>query len=197
MSHEEGKYLGGVRTVECLRQRSRVDDDTGCWHWSLNINQSAARVHFVTPDTGKRVCMRGRRAALYLLRGHDIRPGYVAFAANKCKTIECVNPAHCVSGNRKAHGAWVKRSGIALNLPKKIEAARRTWDTRGRKLTPEQVLEIRTSAENTYALAKRLGVAQFTVWSARVGNSHKHVFLPASVFNWMPPANNRRSQDAA
>jgi hypothetical protein len=197
MSHEEGAYLGGIRTVECLRQRSRVDADTGCWHWSLNVDKAAARVHFVTPDTGQRVCMRGRRAALYLLRGHDVRKGYVAFSSSKCSSHDCVNPAHCVSGNRQAHGAWVKRSGIAAGLPSKIAAARKTWDTRGRTLTPEMVLEIRASTETTYAMAKRLGVAQFTVWSARVGNSHKHVFLPASVFNWMPPKGSPLFKDRA
>jgi hypothetical protein len=194
MTHETGAYLGGIRTVECLRQRSRVCPDSGCWHWGLAIVQGVPKVHFVTPDTGKRMHARGRRAALYLQRGRDLKPGHVAYAARMCHSTDCVNPAHCVSGNRAAHGASLTRSGAIAGNPKRSDASRRMWDERGRKLTPAMVLHIRQSTESTYELARQLGVAQYTIWSARRHLNHRHVMQPVSVFTWRPVASKSESE---
>lgn len=188
MPHPTGTHLGGIRTVEDLRLRCRVDEDTGCWHWGLSISQGAPKVHLVTPDTGVYRIMRGRRAALYLQRGHDLRPQRYAFARPSCTSIDCVNPEHCRSGSRAQHGAWLRASGRVKDLPTKAAAARRGWDKRGRKITPEQAAEIRISDESAYAIAARLGLSHYAVWSVRAGHTHKPAAPGRDVFTWAQAA---------
>lgn len=183
MSHPEGAYLGGIRTVECLRARCVVDEDTGCWHWRMAMVQGAPKVHFLAPDTGMKTHARGRRAALYLMRGKDLPAGMHAFARLQCKSDDCVNPAHTRMGTREQHGAWLRATGKHKGLPSKMAAARKRWAGK-RVLTPEMVAEIRSSDLSTYKLAAKIGVAQYTIWSCRVGRSHKTEIRGASVFSW-------------
>ena len=182
MSHPVGKYVGGIKSVECLRQRSRIDPDTGCWHWGLSLNEGAPSLHAYHPVTGKTIKMRGRRAALLLSAGCDLPAGHRAFAVDSCKSPDCVNPAHSRSGTRRQFGLWLSRSGIHKNLDTKYAAARKAWDTRGRKISPEMVAEIRSSADSVMKVAKRLGLSQYAVWSVRAGKSHRHIATVSSVF---------------
>ena len=187
MSHATGKYLGGIRSVECMRKRSHVDPDTGCWHWRLAIVQGNPKVHFIMPDTGLGTAMRGRRAALYLHRGADLPAGHVAFARPTCKSRDCVNPAHATSGDRDAHGMSLRQSGAVAGLASKCAGSRKGWDGR-RKLTPEAVADIRSSSESNLELAARWGVSQFAIWSCRVGQTHRNAVAGSSVFNWVSAA---------
>jgi hypothetical protein len=180
MSHQPGTYLGGIRTVEDLRQRCRIDHE-GCWRWSLAVVQGNPKVHFVTPDTGVRVAMRGRRAALYLQRGRDIGKGMFAFARPECHGANCVNPDHARAGSKKAHGRHLKATGRATSAVK--SAAAREVAKRRRKLTAAQVIEIRQSAESIAKMAERFGVSQFCVWSVRAGKSWKDTPAVTSVFD--------------
>ncbi len=181
MGQKVGAYLGGIRTVEDLRQRSHVDDETGCWHWSLAMNGNSPKVWFCL--NGKRSCMRGRRAALSILNGENLPRELVAFAIKACHSDDCVNPGHSRVGDRKAAGKALAKSGRVKGLSAKIRAARATGSKRC-KFSPEIVAEIRSSIEPTAQIAKRLGVAQNTVHQCRVGNSYK----PSgnSVFSWRP-----------
>ena len=188
MSHKHGTYLGGVRTVECLRQRSYIDEHTGCWRWRLSLTKGVAFIHFVAPDTGKRIKARGRRVALYLATGKDLPKGQFAFARMCCEHDDCVNPDHVRSGNKRAFVQWMSSTG-RIGGGRSAEASRAIWDKRGRKLTPEMVADIRSTDENTHAVAKRLGVSQCAVWQCRKGKTHKHVPIgerAASVFTWRP-----------
>jgi len=170
LSFKEGVYLGGIRSVEDLRQRCRIDEETGCWHWGLAIVQGVPSVHFVVD--GKRQKTKGRRASL-LIAGKKIPKGHVVFARPHCKSDDCVNPDHSRSGDRFAAGAAITESGIWKGLPSKVRAAHAVWDQRERKITPEMAEEIRSSTESCYALSKRMNVSHFAIWSCRVGKSHK------------------------
>lgn len=175
-----GMYLGGIRDIEDLRQRCRVCDETGCWHWGLAIVQGVPSVHFVL--NGKRMKQRGRRAAI-LLSGRSIPKGHVVFAKDICKSDDCVNPDHSRSGNRNASGAALAASGKVKGLPTKIKASRESWKKR-KKITEEMAVEIRASDESAYKLSKRLGISTYAIWACKVGRSHKP--QGASVFNWRP-----------
>ena len=185
MPTKTGDYLGGIRTVEDLRIRCVVDAETECWHWRLAMVQGSPKVHFVAPDGSGRRTMCGRRAALYLHRGIDIPRGHVAFAKLMCRSADCVNPEHSTSGDRHAHGAWITAAGVH-NWPdakaKRSAASRKAWDKRGRKLTAADVQQIRASSESAAKIAGRIGVSQFAVWAARVGNTHRPHLPQASVF---------------
>lgn len=191
MPHATGTYLGGIRTLEDLRQRCVIDADTGCWHWRLSFSQGSPRVHLQHPAAaGGRlgVAMRGRRAALLLATGSDLLPGHFAFARACCKADDCVNPAHSRSGNRQQHGEWLRKTGKVKNLLTKSLASRRMWDQRGRKVTPAMRDEILASDEPNQALADRLGVSKFVIYQVRNGRTHVGALPGASVFNWRPPS---------
>lgn len=183
MSHPVGTYLGGIRTIEDLRKRSRVDEDTGCWHWSLSMNTSSPKVWFTL--CGERTCMRGRRAALSLLNGERLPKDQVAFGTRDCKSDDCVNPAHARVGDRQKFGKALAKSDRLKGLPTKIIASRKTVQ-KLRKLSPEMVEEIRGCTVATAVLARKFGVAQNTVHQCRAGNSYKPT--GASVFSWRPAA---------
>lgn len=175
MPMQKSRYLGGIRTVEDLRQRCYVDPDTGCWRWRLACEQGAAKVHFVPPDRDVKLICKGRRAALWLQRGHDVPAGHVAYRRHTCQHADCVNPAHAASGTPMEWGAE-RRLGPPLVDPlKREQASLAAWDKRGRKVTPAMVREIRTSPDSQAVLAKRLGLSEYCIWDVRVGRSHKHV----------------------
>lgn len=184
MPHAHGTYLGGIRSIEDLRARCKIDDICGCWLWQLSaIDGNSPKVHVRTPE-GNRI-MRGRRAAVYL-SGRRICAGQVAYPADECRNEMCVNPDHACVGSKALAGAALRRTGRMRNIPSKIAAARKAWDQRGRKITPEMAAEIRSSTESTHELAKRMGLSQFTIWSCRVGQTHKGVVAGASAFTWRP-----------
>lgn len=182
MSHPFGTYLGGIRTITDLRDRCRVDEHTGCWHWGLVVSQGSPRVHFVAPDTGKRITTRGRRAALYLKRGRDLRDGMRAIPAAGCKSDDCCNPAHARAASTADVGRYMKQSGKSKTMRKKI-AARQVARTTRAKLDPEKAREIRASSETTTALAKRYNVSQYAAWAAKTGKTWREHMPGACVFS--------------
>lgn len=176
----KGKDLGGIHSIEVLKERCDIDEFTDCWHYKGAKFQGAPVINIWYG--GKRRALRGRRAAL-LLAGVVIKKGHTAYARECCKSLDCVNPAHATSGTRKASGKALAESGRLKGNPKTILARKRTAESY-RKLTDEQVEEIRNSQESNYKLAERMGLHKFTVWSIRNGHSwkqHGH-----SVFTWRP-----------
>lgn len=170
MSHPHGTYLGGIRTVADLRERCYVDDDSGCWHWRLGGSCGWPRVHIPHPKTGVKTAMRGRRAALVLLRGKDLNAGQIAFAIDACESKDCVNPAHCRSGTKATWGKSIAGTAAA-RTPAKVESARKAGIGR-RKLTREHVELIRSRPDlSTFKLAEMIGHSQFAVWCVRAGKT--------------------------
>lgn len=184
MSHAHGTNLGGIRTLDDLKARCVIDDITECWHWTLAMWKNAPRVHLLTPDTGRKITARGRRAALYLARGEDMPRGHVAFARLGCTSADCCNPEHCRSGTKKAWGKYLKQSGRVKGLPSKCVGARKAWDKRGRTLTPDMVAQIRNNTTaTTRELAQQLGITQYAIWSVLNGLTHRPLMRGASIFN--------------
>jgi hypothetical protein len=183
MSHPDGAYLGGIRTLEDLRGRCFIDSDTQCWHWRLAMSQGSPRVHVRCPD-GKSVVMRGRRAALFLSLGADAHVGQYAWNRAHCHSPDCVNPGHAKHGSRKQWGADMRKRGTFTNLPSKVRAARATSAAR-RKLTDEQAAAVLASTDSIAVTAARFGVSRIVV----VGIRNRTTYLPremagASVFSW-------------
>jgi hypothetical protein len=163
-----------------------VDEDTGCWHWLLAFDGSSPKIHYWHPVKKTRVTGRGRNAATVLSRGKDIPKGHIAFPTNVCKSPDCCNPRHCRTGTKKQWGQWLTKTGQVKGLPVKCAAARKAWDKRGRKITPEGAAHIRASDKTNRQLAADLGVSQFAVWSVRHRQSHIPTMANASVFTWRP-----------
>lgn len=181
MSIAKGTYMGGIRSISDLRDRCRIDEVTGCWHWSQCVDNGAPKLWFT--DAHGQTSMRGRRAALSLLNGERLPKEMVAYPTRGCESSDCVNPDHACAGSRVKAGKALAKSGRIKGLPSKTAASRKTC-AKLRKLTDEMVAEIRSSDESIVTLAKKFGVAQNTVWMCRAGRSYKPP--GASVFTWRP-----------
>ena len=170
MSFPHGTDLGGIRTLERLRERCFVDESTGCWHWRMAISQGAPRVQFSVD--GRNRISRGPSAARRLA-GKPV--GAMSWVV--CGHADCVNPAHTRTGTRKEHGAHLRKTGAAKTPAKAQHHSRR--------LTAAQIVEIRSSSEAARVLAERFGVCGNVIWRARHGQTYKEVGAP-SVFAWRP-----------
>jgi hypothetical protein len=183
MSHSDGAYLGGIRTIEDLRERCFCDPTSNCWHWRLCITQGAPKIHYRRPEDDSRTQSRGRRAALHLARGHDLRRGHVAYGV--CNSFDCVNPGHCRSGTKTQAGAQLIKTGkLKGNISVSIASLKR-WDKHGRKIDAAMAAEIRGSDESIRKLSDRLGVSTCAVRLCRNGETHRG---PVSVFGWRKAA---------
>jgi len=185
LSHKEGAYLGGVRSVEDLRARCRVDEDSECWHWTLSTFEGVPRVHYWAPD-GKKRHDKGRRAAVTLATGKLPPAHHIAFAKAECKSIDCVNPDHCRTATKVEWGRHLTKIGAVKNLASKAAGSRKGWEKRGRKITPEMVREILHSEESNRTLGKKFGLSNYAIWSVRHRLSHRETMQNASVFSWRP-----------
>lgn len=179
----DGIYLGGVRSVSCLRDRCRIDEETGCWRWAYAKTDGLPRVHMIFD--GKRITPTGRKAALMLAHGKPIQQGHVCFATRDCKHMDCVNPDHCRSSSRANWGQYLTSTGRA-RTPAKIATATANGRRQLAKLNWEQVREIRASDASNKDLAEAYGVTAKNVWAIRSGRIWKEGVPQASVFTFRP-----------
>ena len=132
---KKGAYQGGIRTLEDLRIRCRMEGD--CWIWGMGLSHGRPSV-CITVD-GKKKAVNGKRAALRLAGTYE-RGGCYATAADCCPNPQlCVNPAHV----KQTHPTHIRRK--QNKRPELVAAWRRNGMQRRHyvsKLTPEQVLAI-------------------------------------------------------
>lgn len=186
MPIKAGKYLGGVRDLEDLRQRCRMKEDN-CWEWG-GCTSSNKRPSVSMLIDGKRTNMNGRRASLVL--AGPVPKNKIAVATLKCTNRLCVNPAHA---------EWLTvsqfRQRIANNATPEMKA---TWLKNGlsqgkrlSKLTVDQVREIRASDLKPQELAAKYGICFSNVHRILSGQAWRDVsgaVQNSSVFNWRPAA---------
>ena len=176
MSHKHGANLGGIRTLEDLRIRCRINEETDCWLWSMSTCEGHPRVHVVID--GASVKMTGKAAAYMLDKGQRPIAGRHTYSVCHCRL--CVNPEHILIGTRLEHGAFIRRAGVWRNQPNRIAANRATIRAReATKLTVEIASEIRQSEGTNAALAKVYGVPASHIGAIKRGEAWK----PAAVAN--------------
>lgn len=179
----KGNYICAIRCVEEMRQRCRIDEDTGCWHWGGGMyDDGTPSVSFIFE--GKRMAHKGRKAALLLSTGKPLPKGHVAFQGKNCKSRDCVNPAHCRSSTRANWGQYMAASGRATSISKTVNAI-----ANGRvkaRLTPEEAALIRISGESVAELAARYAVSVSHIKRIRAGQHWRENVRGASVFTFRP-----------
>jgi hypothetical protein len=178
---KKGDYLGGVRDLEDLRKRCRIDDISGCWMWSMSCDLKDGLPRVWVVRNGGPTVMRGRRAAMYLSTGRDLLPNHRAFQRMTCKSKTCVNPGHTRIGTMEQWGEYIRETGQG-RTPAKTAANRKTGRTKLAKITMEQAREIRVSDASTYALAAKYGITQSAIWNIKHGRTWKEHAYGASVF---------------
>lgn len=165
MTTKPGDYLGGIRSVEDLRQRCWVDDQTGCWHWRLFTHDGRPQVCYMLPD-GTRRKTSGRRAAAELARGERLPTRIVAFAArSRCSgAADCCNPAHVRLGSR-AEALRNRCPAAATRTAMRLSSTR---VQRGKsRITLQIALRIRASADTLAVEAAKWGVSKSTISAIR------------------------------
>lgn len=124
--------------------KARTEKEGDCWVWQGAYRQVTPYMNFAGRQRNVRMM------TLWALKGE---PNLLAYVS--CNNPECVNPDHVVKvtesqKNKRAaknRNEQVRRAKVAVTMRAKY-----------RKLTDEQVQEIRVSSEPAYMLAERFGV---------------------------------------
>jgi hypothetical protein len=153
-----------VATPEAVEKRfwSKVNrrgpDD--CWEWQAGLRGTLGYGQFWHDGTN-----RNAHRVAYLLERGPIPEGLVV--RHQCDNPACVNPAHLELGTYAQNSADMVERG-RQNSP--------IGERHGqRKLTEQQVMEIRSSNEPQQALAVRYGMTQTAIGSVRRGKTWSHL----------------------
>jgi hypothetical protein len=133
LSHPHGTYLGGIRSLDDLRARCRVDRCTGCWHLlrpdGSPVPAVAGGRHMV--HVHGRGVMTSLRAAYELANGEPVPADRVVFRSAECRSNDCVSPLHIRRGTRRMAIQAQKDRGLQATQAK-AEANRRAGLARSR-----------------------------------------------------------------
>lgn len=164
---------GGVRDLEDLRQRCRIDAETGCW--LVRGARHKGSVGIWLPQLGKSVSLT--YAMAWLLTGKPAPKGHLWVAT--CGNTACGNPAHRKLGTR----ALLMRVMRPTLDPVHRAKIQRSHLKRVAAYSPELRAEIMASPETGSALARKLGLHPSTVSHIRRGETWQPVMPAASVFS--------------
>jgi hypothetical protein len=173
----------GIHTLEDLRARCYVDEDTGCWHWRGGTSRKSDghKVPACWFDGASRQCVR----VSILLSNRRISKGWRCWA--KCWNWDCCSPDHATMAGNSGFMAALLKAG-RLDGPKKAAVMLRIRRETS-KFTHEQVAEIRASGISAAELAERHGINRSHAYRILAGAAYKAPTLPqASVFSWRPAA---------
>jgi hypothetical protein len=177
----------GVRTLEGLKDRCFVDEDTGCWLWRAALSAGQPKVWVppgVLSDAG--AVMPAGRAA-WLLSGNKARSDQVVYRTCGCQ--ECVAPEHGIAVTRKAMGKHVAESDRWKNNPARViaNAKNRHGLAKPREIV-QQAEQMFSEGVPQKIIRERLGISQRTAVAIKSG-IHQHstnrvkTLRVSSVFN--------------
>ena len=162
--HNAGRDLGGIRDIDGLKRRCTVDDETGCWHYmggDPTIDHSIS----VYLAAERRVTTLGS-AVGWLATGQPTPKGKAWVAI--CDNARCGNPDH---RKLKAAGHHMRIKKAAKSIERsalyraKLVAASHAW----RKVSDEQVAEIRAASGTCAAIGRAYGLSESQTSKIRRG----------------------------
>lgn len=166
----------GISTIQGLKERCWVDEDTGCWHWRGAVSHGRASMWF-TPQ--------GRITTLSQVIGHlktgkPLRKGLLCYAT--CTTPNCANPEHRKVGTRQGQASVLVAQGRLAKSPqvRALMSRRRRTPV----LTDEAVAQIRASTKSCKDEAAERGVSISLVSLIRRNKARTTVVPGASVFTF-------------
>lgn len=183
--------MSGIRNLEDLRQRCRIDEDSNCWVWgggtTMIRGSEVAYAHY-SPDGIKATSkqMPAGRAA-WIASGRKADKGQLVYRC--CETKLCINPAHHKCGSRKEAGAFIAQTNRMKNSQKRIAANFKNYL---KQATPiEQVRQVEAaiaSGKKLYEIAKEMKMDMTTITKISSGRhlhsaGRKPVIKTASIFS--------------
>jgi hypothetical protein len=164
MAHKHGTNLGGIRTLEDLRQRCVIDADTGCWHLRTARGRAMPvdKVHRVWSSTyGQSVSVTRLAWELKAQR----TPAAHKVVSRVCTSYDCINPAHLKCWSKADEGAFLAKTGRVATASKRI--ANKISGQRRSRLTPELRTWLMESTQSNVEVGRCLGVAHSYVGALR------------------------------
>ncbi len=167
----------GIRTIDDIKGRCRISDETGCWLWAGCMLRGTPRVWL--PGVGPQSLGYALQWVL-----HGTKPSAERMLVPKCGNPACANPWH---------RRWGTRSEMYSLIRPKLPADHRARIGAGKRraspiYSPELHLEIMTTDEPLKDMASRLGVHITHLYRIRRGQAWSAASCPASVFSWRPAA---------
>lgn len=119
-----GKNLGGIRSLDDVMARCRINDETGCWEWAGAMSTTSVPRAFVPPEVAERIGSNHKHdmtvmRLAWLLNGGKLEQGWRVWRS-KCSCRTCVNPAHMKAGTVAQFGAELRRTGRMVGRPRKL-----------------------------------------------------------------------------
>jgi hypothetical protein len=152
----KGTHLGGIRTLEDLRQRCVIRAGSDCWHFRTPDGKQLGR------GVGYEIRVGDQRLtvtkASWLLAGNEPPiPGRVIYRC--CESHDCANPEHLKCGYRKALQKHLRSSGAysAEGKARTLQALRKSR-IQPTKITPELRQWLLESTQNSLEAGHGLGV---------------------------------------
>lgn len=159
MSHKPGSYLRGIKTLDDLRARCVVDEDTSCWHWKGAFSHGKGQTKVPAtylPVIGKTTT--GMRAAVLLSRGLDsLPPGRKVWA--RCMRRDCCNPAHMMTGTQAELGEFIAKHDLWKGNAKRVAGITKRMREQSR-FSMEEIAAMRASGMNGKQLAEAHGICK-------------------------------------
>ncbi|WP_157266506.1 hypothetical protein [Azohydromonas aeria] len=164
-----------IRSLADLKAWCRVDAASGCWHWtrSRRKGDELPAVRYIDPRSECDTVHNGRRAALNLARKQPVPASHIAWAKAACLSLDCVNPAHAMSGTRAQRGAYLRQHGLSEVFREVFTPMLREFAARRRVITPQQAVELRRrmveGGETAAALAREFGISRSVMSLIKLG----------------------------
>jgi len=182
MSITQGQYLGGVRNLQDLQNRCKVDEDCNCWVWrGYMFNGKTPMVRF------DGMARNARRVAVEMLDGKPLRPGYRVVQGSKCDA-GCINPAHAKRLNPTEYLKHLNRTS-AMNGPAHHAARTSAQRARSKVRSIEHARELRLrvlAGEDKEAVAASYNISVAHLHKIMRGENWSEASRPAqsNVFSW-------------
>lgn len=172
------KKGAGIKSLDDIKARCYIDE-RGCWIWKGCMANGTVPM----ANLGDRRYVTVLRYAYCLKHDIDINSLDGLRVWSRLRDSSDVNPAHAMVGTIAEHNAWRAEGGRLKGEHRRI-ISRKTRDKIGRRYTPEQIAEIRSSSETERVLGERYGCTPALIGYIRRGKIYNATVAGASVFSW-------------
>ncbi len=152
----KGTCLGGIRTLEDVRQRCVITPDSDCWHFRTPNGKPLGRGVGYEIRVGEQRLTVTKASWLLSGRGEPIN-GRVIYRC--CESHDCANPEHLKCGYRKALQRHLRSTGAySPDALARTFSALRKSRVQPTKMTPELHQWLAESTQNSCEAGHGLGL---------------------------------------